>query len=226
MKPRPLPKGTRGPFQTQAEYAQAKYDADRFKTKSRGGDYLIYGLIIGLLLAITGGTIYYFTRSPQEQSALRTKFDRFRASLPFMGPKDGAEKPPRIQRKDPRMEEGILSDAPSAPAVAPAAPVAPPPPLPPPVKSSAYAGEGQTGVRPSKNAQAPAASQAFTLYAQSLKVSAVVAGNPPRIVINGRVHTTGETLNAELGVVLVSLDSADKHLLLRDRTRAELLLYY
>lgn len=204
--------------------SDVEYDPGKFKSKSRLGDYIVYGLLLALVLGVGGSTVYYQTRQPDEQKALRKQANRILAAIPFLGFRDN-DAPHVVERKAPRMEAGILPEETSlTPATPP--PPAPPPPSAPIARTSVYAGGGQSGVRPSGNPQAPAPGEEFTLFANSLKVSSVVQGSPAKVMLNGRIYNIGDTLNAELGVVLVRLDATEKHLLLRDRTRAELLLFY
>lgn len=45
-------------------------------------------------------------------------------------------------------------------------------------------------------------------------------------MLDGKIRSIGETIEPDLGVVIVAIDAREKYLTIRDRTGAELLLYY
>lgn len=210
------------PSATRPPIPETQYDPAKYKKKTRLKDYLVYGIVLAVVFGAIGGYAYYATRAPDEQKAIRAKFERFQAKVPFLA----REQTPRTftlpERQDPTNDPGDI--APSAPATPPPA-TAPAPRAAPPVKSTAYSGAA-IGVRPSKNPQAPAPGADFSHYTASLKLSSVVAGPPVKIMLDGKIRSIGETIEPDLGVVIVAIDAREKYLTIRDRTGAELLLYY
>jgi hypothetical protein len=211
------------PSATRPPTPDTQYDPTKFKKKTRLRDYVVYGLVLAVVFGAIGACVYYLTRTPGEQQAIRAKFERTREKVPFLAREKPAPNFTLPERQDPTIDPGDL--APSAPATPPPAAAAPAPRPAPPVKSTAYSGAA-IGVRPSKNPQAPAPSPEFAHYTATLTLSSVVAGPPVKIMLDGKIRNIGDTIDPGLGVVIVAIDAREKYLTIRDRTGAELLLYY
>ena len=188
---------------------------DKFKRKSTGRDYLIYLVVLVLFVGVVGGGAYYFTRPKPEQEKLLAKFKKPEVTLPA--------EPVRLQgRKTPELD-GLLGKEEAA---AEAAVVASRQAESKPVAVSTYSGGGPNRVVVSADPKLPAASAVFIQFAEALKVSGVVAGNPAKVMISGRMFRAGETIDPEQSVTFVGVDGDKKLLLLRDNTGAELSLTY
>lgn len=64
------------------------------------------------------------------------------------------------------------------------------------------------------------ASPAFRAFAANAKVNGVFQGSPARAMINGRLVRIGQDVDSALGIVLESVDSEKKQLILKDRSGA------
>jgi hypothetical protein len=64
------------------------------------------------------------------------------------------------------------------------------------------------------------ASAEFRSFVANAKISGVFQGTPARVMINGRLVRTGETVEANLGIIFEGVDSAKRHLLFKDRSGA------
>ena len=65
-----------------------------------------------------------------------------------------------------------------------------------------------------------AAGQAFRRWADSVVISGVFQGNPPRILIGGRTLRPGDVADASLGIVFEGIDAERKVVTFRDRSGA------
>jgi hypothetical protein len=75
-------------------------------------------------------------------------------------------------------------------------------------------------------ASLPAASARFIRYAESIRVSGVFQGSPARALVDGRLVRSGDVLDPALGVSFVGVDVDTKHLILKDRTGAQVRVKY
>lgn len=185
------------------------FDPSRYRKKSTRKDYAIYIAVVAVLAAVIAGGFYFFTRSKAEQDRLRAKIGM------EIEPKPTFEL--RTSKAETLMEEAAPA---AAPAPAPAKFTAPA------VASSTYSG-ASTRLIFSKDPALPQPSPAFVTFAQELKVSAVVQGPPARLMLGGRpAVAAGKVIDESLGVTFVGLDIAQKTILLRDVTGAELRVGY
>jgi hypothetical protein len=69
-------------------------------------------------------------------------------------------------------------------------------------------------------------SAAFENYVAGLRVSGVLLGSSPRALINGRTVHIGDVLDPVLGVRLVEVDGASRHLVFEDATTASIRARY
>lgn len=182
------------------------FDPSRYRKKSTRKDYVIYIVVAGVVAAVVAGGFYFFTRSKAEQDRLRAKIGM-----------EIKEKPVFELRTS--EAETLMKD--------------PPPSEPVPGKftaqtaaSSTYSGASARLIM-SKDPSLPAPSPAFIAFAQELKVSAVVQGPPARLMLSGRPAIgAGKVIDEALGVTFAGLDIAQKTILLRDSTGAELRVGY
>lgn len=67
----------------------------------------------------------------------------------------------------------------------------------------------------------PAApSPAFQAYVEGLIINGVFQGDPPRILVGGRLLRQGDVLDPTLGVVFVTVDPVNGRVIFKDRTGA------
>ncbi|MFA6960454.1 MAG: hypothetical protein WC205_06875 [Opitutaceae bacterium] len=190
---------------------------EKFKSKSKPRDYLIYASVLILFVGLVGGTAYYLTRTEAEKEQLVAKIKH------TFGVKDKPDsikipalKPPKLDglldrldgepKEDPAIAERKTSLQTGA--------------------VSTYSGSGQNGVSLSPDAKLPKPSAEFIQFTESLKVSSVVQGNPAKVMLNGRMYRTGAVINPDLGVTFQGVDGEKSYLLFRDGTGAELRLSY
>ena len=64
------------------------------------------------------------------------------------------------------------------------------------------------------------ASPAFRSFVANAKVSGVFQGNPPRVMLNGRLARGGDTIDSNLGVIFDSVDPDKKLLIFKDKSGA------
>jgi hypothetical protein len=188
---------------------------ENFRQQAGFRDYVIYAILGVFLLSVVGGTAYYYTRPPAEQAQLKAKF---RHLVGKVEPED--PKPVKLKLSAPKLE-GIMEPE-TVPAVAETKTDAPRPTG----GSSAYAGGGPVKVLAADDPKAPQATPEFLEFAANLKVKGVLAGNPAKAMLNGRLLRVGDSLSAELGVTFAGVDAVKKFLLLRDKTGAELRVSY
>jgi hypothetical protein len=73
----------------------------------------------------------------------------------------------------------------------------------------------------------PAApSPAFQAYVEGLIINGVFQGDPPRILVGGRLLRQGDVLDPTLGVVFVTVDPANGRVIFKDRTGATMTKRY
>lgn len=60
----------------------------------------------------------------------------------------------------------------------------------------------------------------FRSFVANTKVTGVFQGSPPRAFINGRLHRPGDTVDAALGIIFVTVEVPKKQLIFKDRTGA------
>lgn len=70
----------------------------------------------------------------------------------------------------------------------------------------------------------PDASNAFRAWVGKSRITSVVNGNPPTIIINDVVVRGGQEANSQLGIIFDSLDTANKKIVFRDKAGAMVLL--
>jgi hypothetical protein len=93
----------------------------------------------------------------------------------------------------------------------------------------AWADESEAGVgaaAAAKPAEPAQASPAFVSYVAQLRVSGVSLGASPRALINGRMVHLGDLLEPTLGIRLVAVDGAVRHLVFEDNAQARLTARY
>jgi hypothetical protein len=59
-----------------------------------------------------------------------------------------------------------------------------------------------------------------------MTISGVFQGSPARAFMNGRVVRSGEEIESALGIRLIGVDAVSKHLILEERTGAQLRVKY
>jgi hypothetical protein len=192
------------------------FKPENFRQKTTARDYAIYSVVLVIVLGLVGGAVYYFTRSPEEQSQLRARAGHMIGKI---APPD-EERPKPLKLKPPKLD-GLMEAEEAPPAADSEKPGAPRP-----VLVSAYAGGGQTKVLSSSDPKLPQASPEFITYATNLKVNGVLPGNQARAMLNGRLFHVGDTVDADLGVVFAGVDGEKKFFVLRDKTGAELHVTY
>jgi hypothetical protein len=202
------------------------YRPEKFQRKSGFRDYLIYTLLAVLLLGAGAAAVYFYSLPEQEQKAIQERLDKTRLKLgakPTNDPETTANK--LAETKTSKIVDAIIgSDAPKDPPESAA--TKPAPAVAPAGGSSAYATGFSLRLLPPSDPKAPKASAEFTRYVQTLRLSAVLQGEPGRAVLNGKTYRPGETLDFDLGVTLAKIDPRQKELLLRDRSGAEIRLAY
>lgn len=203
--------------------SQGDFRPEKFERKSTLRDYAIYAVLLVLLLGLIGGSAYYFTRPKPEKEKLRAKLDQTLGDVTLRDEKEKPEPPPLPELKNPKNLEGLLDDPAAGPKPSSPAGING---LPKTGSVSAYAGGRQNGVLLSDDPKLPQASPAFIAWAQSLKVSGVLQGAPAKAMLNGRMFRAGAIIEPEQGIVFVDVDGAQKRILLRDKTGAELRLSY
>lgn len=111
---------------------------------------------------------------------------------------------------------GVITDgeAPKAPASRPAtrAPVAT-------VAGSSSIAPGVSATNSDVAAESEA-SPAFRSFVANAKVSGVFQGNPPRVMLNGRLARGGDTIDSNLGVIFDGVDPDKKLLIFKDKSGA------
>ncbi len=163
-------------------------------------------------VVVAGGGLYYFTRPAGERQQLR-------ADLTQQLTKPAETKPAQLREATEVAE--AMGETAAAPAARPAetTPDARP--------ATAYAGGSPTRILPADNPKLPPASADFLKFAEALRVSGVVPGNPARVMLNGKLFRGGDTVDAALGVRFIGVETAPrKCFILRDATGAELKLTY
>jgi hypothetical protein len=199
-----------------------EFRPEKFQKKSQARDYVIYVVLLVIVLGMTGGSVYFFTRSESEQGKLLGKLDN---SLNKMGL--GVEKTPEPlpKLKDPKLD-GIFDEEAPGGAAKSAAVAGKKPEASKPVAVSTYASGGPSRVSLSTDPKLPKASVAFIKFAEALKASSVVQGNPAKVMIAGKLIRAGEMIDDKLGVTFVGVDGAKSALILRDYLGAELFVGY
>jgi hypothetical protein len=119
---------------------------------------------------------------------------------------------------------GSIVDS-GSPAEKPAAKPAPTPPPPEAVQTSSAIAPGVSATNDNVAAAAEA-SPAFRSYVANAKISGVFQGNPPRIMLNGRLARAGDTVESNLGITFDGLDPDRKQILFKDKTGATVMRHY
>jgi hypothetical protein len=185
-----------------------EFRPENFKKKSTVRDYVIYSVALIFVAGVIGGTVYYFTRSEEEQAKLRAKLD-----TPL---NDNA--PPALPELKSSKAESLLAEE-AAPKIAER-------PEPKPVGVSTYSGGGPNRVVLSTDPKLPRAGLGFIQFAEALKVSSVVQGSPAKLMIAGKMYRAGEVIDADQVVTFVGVDGTKSYILLRDKSGAELSLSF
>ena len=202
---------------------QGDFHPEKFARKSTLRDYAIYAVLLVVLLGLVGGFAYYFTRPKPEKEQLRAKLDHTLGEVTLRDGKEKTEPPPLPELKTPKNLDGLLDDGTTT------GKTTPPTGNLPAIKTgsvSTYSGGKQNGVLRSDDAKLPQASPEFIHFAEVMKVSGVFQGTPSKAMLNGRMFRASAVIDADLGVIFVDVDGAQKRLLLRDKTGAELRLAY
>ncbi|MEZ0217556.1 MAG: hypothetical protein ACAH89_10505 [Rariglobus sp.] len=186
-----------------------EFRPENFKKKSTARDYVIYAVALILVVAVIGGTVYYFTRSEEEQAKLRAKLDT---------PLNDSAPPALPELKSSKAETLLAEEA----AVAKIA-ERPEPKL---VGVSTYSGGGPNRVVLSTDPKLPQAGLAFIQFAEALKVSSVVQGTTPKLMIGGKMYRAGEVIDVDQAVTFVGVDGVKSYIQLRDKSGAELSLSF
>lgn len=187
-----------------------EFRPENFKKKSNVRDYVIYAVVLIVVLGVIGGTVYYFTRSKEEQAKLRAKLDTplNEQAPPALPELKGSKAELLLNEQDPELK--------AAPKKAESKPVG----------VSTYSGGGPNRVVLSTDAKLPQASLAFIQFAETLKVSSVVQGATAKLMIAGKMYRAGEVIDADQAVTFVGVDGAKNLILLRDKSGAELSLSF
>jgi hypothetical protein len=223
----PLPSSPGFPNKTPAPEFRRPGPRSGFK------DYLIYGLVLVLVVGLGLGAFYFFTRTDKEQQALRERVGQTTRKLGLVS--DSRPEQPTAQLADTKNSRAVnaLIDAKEveAPPPAPSAPSSPSasPPRPAATNSGGTSVHG-TGfsvrILPPADPAAPAPSAALVRYGETLRLSAVIQGNPGRAMINGRAYRAGDLLEPELGITLGAVDADRRTLVLRERSGSEVRVGY
>lgn len=205
------------PLTPPAPPSPGEFRPENFKKKSTARDYLIYAAVLVIVIGLIGGSVYYFTRSKAEKDELQAKLDQ---KMNEAGLRSDAPPPPTL--KAPKLD-GLLGEEPAeakqAEAVAKKA-------EPKAVAVSTYSGGGPNRVLLSDAPDLPKASLAFIQFAEVLRVSSVVQGNPAKVMIAGKLFRSGDVIDAVQGVTFVGVDGVKTALILRDQKGAELRVTY
>ncbi|MEJ1972558.1 MAG: hypothetical protein WDM96_08905 [Lacunisphaera sp.] len=163
-----------------------------------------------LLAALVGGPLYYFTRSTADKDRLRAKFGLLAGGT---AQRDGASaaSQARPSKAENVPATSLFMESKPAPATG---------------SVSAYSGSKRAGVLRSDDPKSPEAGTDFMQFAEALKISGAIQGNPAKAILNGKSFRAGDTLEPTLGVTFAGLDGAKKCILLRDKTGAELRVTY
>jgi hypothetical protein len=196
-----------------------EFRPEKFKNKSSARDYVIYAVALVVVLGVIGGSVYYFTRSKAEKDELRAKLDE---TITDAGLRPDPTQPAKL--KTPKLgnlmgEEGAEGEAKVAGEVAPKTGSKP-------VAVSTYSGGGPNRVVLSTDPKLPQASLGFIQFAEALKVSSVVQGSTPKLMIAGKMYRAGEVIDEEQAVTFVSVDREKSLILFRDKKGAELHLSF
>lgn len=182
-----------------------EFRPEKFKKKSTGRDCVIYAVALVLVVGVIGGTVYYFTRSKEDQAKVRAMFD-----TPL-----NDNVPPALPELKSTKAERLLAEEETGMKIAKR-------PEPKPVSVSTYSGGGPNRVVLSADPKLPQASLAFIQFAEALKVSSVVQGAIPKLMIGGKMYRAGEVIDADQVVTFTGVDGAKSVILLRDKSGAEL----
>lgn len=114
---------------------------------------------------------------------------------------------------------GAITDtgAPAAPAAPAGRPAAKAPTTTVAGSSSIAPGISATNADVAAEAEA---SPAFRAFVANAKISGVFQGNPPRVMLNGRLARGGDTVDSGLGVTFDSVDPDKKLLIFKDKSGA------
>ena len=174
-----------------------------FKPPSRGSGLSI-GRVLGVcgaLLLVLGGGYYAFrlftATSPAPAAVVLPKAPVPTAPVVVVPPPAPVPKAPVV---------------PITPTVVQAPPVTPPvniPPEAPPVKP-----------HPVPVRVVPQPSTDFLVWVDSVKISGVFNGSPPRAIVNGLLVRPGDTIDSSRGIVFDHVDTVEKEFFFRDRSGA------
>jgi len=168
-----------------------------FKPPARGSGLSI-GRVLGVcgaLLLVLGGGYYafrMFTATPPAPAAVVLPKAPVPAAPVVVVPPAPVPKAPVV---------------PVTPVVQ--APPVTPPPEAPPVKP-----------RPVPVRVVPQPSTDFLVWVDSVKISGVFNGSPPRAIVNGLLVRPGDTIDSARGIVFDHVDAAEKEFFFRDRSGA------
>lgn len=244
QRPLPRPPYSQAPFQsppyTRAPFPptpgaplqpeRGVYRPGKFKQETTVRDYAIYALLILVLGGIAGGVAYYFTRPEPEQQKLADRLKQTRRSI-LPHPKENSAEVKLAETSSSKLVNGIIDGKDVAePSPAPI----PPPPASSPsasapaaVKTTAYGGSFALSVLDPVDPKAPRPSTACLSFGQSLRLSAILAGRPGRATLNGKTYRVGDAVSLQLGITLVSIDTDQRLLVLREAsTGADLRIGY
>jgi hypothetical protein len=72
----------------------------------------------------------------------------------------------------------------------------------------------------------PAPSAPFMRFAEAMTITGVFQGSQARAFVNGRIVRSGEEIESTLGIKLMGVDAVTKHLILEERSGAQLRVKY